>query len=99
VQGSYAWRADSAVFDEHNLVSHAGLVPVMELAEQAGLSQLLDQHVRFTCERVKSGAANPTGNSEAAGSAVRQDLQRSGLASRARQEARGIITTAIESLD
>jgi hypothetical protein len=48
------------VFDEENLVSHAGLVPVMELAEQAGLSQLLDEHVRFACERVKSGAANAT---------------------------------------
>jgi hypothetical protein len=60
VQRSYAWRADSVVFDEDNLVSHAGLVPVMELAEQAGLSQLLDQHVRFTDERVRSGAANPT---------------------------------------
>jgi hypothetical protein len=48
------------VFDDANLVSHAGLVPVMELAEQAGLSELLDRHVRFTSERVKSGAANPT---------------------------------------
>src|SRR5215218_3015774 len=60
VQGSHAWRADSAVFDEENLVSQAGLVPLLELAEQAGLSQLLDEHVRFTDERVKSGAANPT---------------------------------------
>jgi hypothetical protein len=48
------------LFDEDNLVSHAGLVPLMELAEQAGLSRLLDEHVRFACERVKSGAANPT---------------------------------------
>jgi hypothetical protein len=60
VQGSHTWRADSAVFDEGNLVSHAGLVPLLELAEQAGLSQLLDEYVRFTCERVKSGAANAT---------------------------------------
>jgi hypothetical protein len=48
------------VFDEDNLVSHAGLVPLLELAEQAGLSQLLDEHVRFSSERVKSGAANST---------------------------------------
>jgi hypothetical protein len=48
------------VFDEGNLVSHAGLVPLLELAEQAGLSQLLDEHVRFSSERVRSGAANPT---------------------------------------
>ena len=61
MQGSHTWRAGSAVFDEDNLVSHAGLVPVLELAEQAGLSRLLDEHVRFVCERVKSGAANPTG--------------------------------------
>ena len=39
---------------------HAGLVPLMELAEQAGLSQLLSEHVRFPTERVKSGAANAT---------------------------------------
>jgi hypothetical protein len=61
VRSSHVWRADSAVFDEENLVSHAGLVPVLELAEQAGLSALLDEHVRFGCERVTSGAANPTG--------------------------------------
>jgi Transposase DDE domain group 1 len=60
VQASHGWRGDSAVFDEDNLVSHAGLVPLLELAEQAGLSRLLDEHVRFACERVKSGAANST---------------------------------------
>ena len=60
MQGSHAWRGDSAVFDDENLVSHAGLVPLLELAEQAGLSRLLDEHVRFTSERVRSGAANPT---------------------------------------
>ena len=45
-----------------NLVSHAGLVPVLQVAEQAGLSQLLDEHVRFVDERVKSGTADPTPN-------------------------------------
>ncbi|WP_432972463.1 IS1380 family transposase [Dactylosporangium sp. CA-233914] len=60
MQASHAWRGDSAVFDEGNLVSHAGLVPLLELAEQTGLSQLLDEHVRFVDERVKSGAANAT---------------------------------------
>jgi hypothetical protein len=48
------------VFDEDNLVSSAGLVPLLELAEQAGLSRLLDEHVRFVDERIKSGAANST---------------------------------------
>ena len=60
MQASHPWRGDSAVFDEDNLVSHAGLVPLLELAERAWLSALLDEHVRFTSERVKSGAANPT---------------------------------------
>ncbi|WP_406044060.1 IS1380 family transposase [Micromonospora sp. NBC_00898] len=60
MQGSHAWRGDGAVFDDDNLVSHAGLVPLLELAEQAGLSRLLDEHVRFVDERVKSGAANST---------------------------------------
>jgi hypothetical protein len=52
--------ARCSTFDGENLVSHAGLVPLMELADQAGLQQLLDEQVRFTSERVKSGAANPT---------------------------------------
>jgi hypothetical protein len=60
VQGSHAWRADSAVFDEDNRVSHAGLIPLLELADRSGLSRLLDEHVRFVDERVRSGAANPT---------------------------------------
>lgn len=56
---SHSWAVDRAVFDEENLVSCAGLVPVMALAEQAGLSQLLDDHVRFTDCRVRSAGANP----------------------------------------
>jgi len=35
----------SAVFDDPNLVSTAGLVPVMALAQRAGLSALVDEHV------------------------------------------------------
>jgi hypothetical protein len=35
-----------ASFDDPNLVSHAGLVPVMALAERAGLPELVAQHVR-----------------------------------------------------
>ena len=33
-------------FDDPNLVSHGGLVPVMALAERAGLPELLAEHVR-----------------------------------------------------
>jgi hypothetical protein len=47
------------VFDDDNLVSCAGLVPVMTLAEQAGLSRLLEEKVRITEPRIRSGAANP----------------------------------------
>jgi hypothetical protein len=35
-----------ASFDDPNLVSHAGLVPVMALAQQAGLGDLVAGHVR-----------------------------------------------------
>jgi hypothetical protein len=41
VQVSYRFGAASAVFDDGNLVSSAGLVPVMRLAEQTGLSRPL----------------------------------------------------------
>ena len=36
----------SAVFDDPNLVSHGGLVPVAALAERCGLPELLAEHVR-----------------------------------------------------
>ncbi len=58
---SHSWAVDRAVFDDENLVSCAGLIPVMALAEQACLSELLDDHVRFTDERIRSGGANPAG--------------------------------------
>ena len=35
-----------ASFDDPNLVSHAGLVPVMALAHRAGLGDLVAEHVR-----------------------------------------------------
>ena len=43
---SHSPARTSAVFDEPNLVSHGGLVPVMALAERAGLPELLEGHVR-----------------------------------------------------
>ena len=57
---SHNFAATSALFDDEHLVSCAGLVPVMTLAEQSRLSALLEHKVRFTCERIKSGAANPS---------------------------------------
>jgi len=37
----------TAVFDDPNLVSCAGLAPVLELAERAGLQELVAEHVRI----------------------------------------------------
>ncbi len=45
VQLSHAVPTRSAVFDDPNLVSCAGLVPVAALAERAGLSGLADAHL------------------------------------------------------
>ena len=46
------------MFDEDSLVSLAGLVPVMRLAEQTGLGQLLSEKVLIAEPRIKSGSAN-----------------------------------------
>jgi Transposase DDE domain group 1 len=47
------------VFDDDRLVSCAGLVPVMTLAERTGLSDLLAHNVHITETRIRAGAANP----------------------------------------
>ena len=52
---SHAGAATSVRFDEPNLVSCAGLVPVMVLAERAGLHGLAGRHVRPP----GPGGANP----------------------------------------
>jgi hypothetical protein len=50
-------------FDEANLVSFAGVVPVLALAERAGLSELIEEKVRIDPEatKVKSAGVNPAG--------------------------------------
>jgi len=60
VQVSHNFMAASAVFDDGQLVSCAGLVPVMTLATQTGLPQLLTQKVHIARPRIKSGSANPS---------------------------------------
>ena len=60
MQVSHSFAAGSAVFDDEHLVSYAGLVPVMTLAEQTGLSRLLGEKVHIAEPRIKSGAANPS---------------------------------------
>jgi hypothetical protein len=59
VKVSHRFGVGSAVFDDDRLVSFAGLVPVMTLAEQTGLSRLLGEKVRIAEPRIASGAANP----------------------------------------
>jgi hypothetical protein len=59
VRVSHKFTADSARFDEDNLVSFAGLVPVLGLAEQTRLPQIIEEKVSIKAPRIKSGSANP----------------------------------------
>lgn len=59
MQVSHTFAPGSAVFDDDNLVSCAGLVPVMALAEQTRLVELLAEKVHIAAPKIKSGSANP----------------------------------------
>ncbi len=54
----HTFAGASARFDDDNLVSVAGLVPVMTLAEQTGLTSMLADKVVISSPRIKSGSAN-----------------------------------------
>ena len=58
---SHAWSRATPIFDDGDLVSFAGLVPVMGLAERAGLSELISAKVAITESRVRSAGVNPAG--------------------------------------
>src|SRR6476659_7587944 len=60
VQVSRRFIASSAVFDDDHLVSCDGLVPVLTLAAQTGLPQLLADKIRIPVPRIRSGSANPS---------------------------------------
>src|SRR5215469_8141268 len=47
---SHTAAKTSARFDDPNLVSHAGLVPVMRLADNVGLEELVAQHVHVAAK-------------------------------------------------
>ncbi|MET7520745.1 IS1380 family transposase [Streptomyces sp. NPDC005480] len=47
----------SAAFDEPNLIAHAGLVPVVRLAERCGLPALVAEKVKLTGARYGAGTA------------------------------------------
>ena len=55
------WSRARPLFDDENLVSYAGLVPVMALAERAGLSQLIESKVSIGSTTVRSAGVNPAG--------------------------------------
>src|ERR687897_2950986 len=59
VRVSHRFTAGSARFDEDNLVSDAGLVPLLGLAEQTGLPEIIAGKVSIPRPRIKSGSANP----------------------------------------
>lgn len=43
-------HVESAVFDDPNLVSCAGLAPVLALAERCGLAELVSEHLTLTAK-------------------------------------------------
>ncbi len=51
MQLSHTPRVGSAVFDDPNLVSAAGLVPLLKLADRAGLRRLADQHLSVPTDK------------------------------------------------
>lgn len=51
MQLCHTLRATSAVFDDPNLVSSAGLVPVLALARSAGLHELAQQHLSVPTDK------------------------------------------------
>ncbi len=69
------WFKAMPLFDDDKLVSCAGLVPVLALAEQAGLSELITERVKVASTRVASAGVNPAGKltSVIAGMAVGAD--------------------------
>jgi hypothetical protein len=54
---SYTPVVVSAVFDDPNLLAHAGLVPLMRLAERCGLDRLVAEHVKLSAGKNEAGAA------------------------------------------
>ncbi|MCP2204839.1 hypothetical protein LX90_008577, partial [Lentzea flava] len=57
MQASHTSGRMQARFDDPNLVSCAGLVPVMRLAQDAGLHELAEQHLKVPGPAGASAAA------------------------------------------
>src|SRR6266571_2528443 len=61
VRLSQPWRRAEVKFDDENLVSCAGLVPVMQLAEDTGLHDLVADAVQIDDPPIPSTGVNPAG--------------------------------------
>src|SRR6059058_3064079 len=61
VRLSQPWRRAAIQFDDENLVSCAGLVPVMQLAEDTGLHDLVADAVQISDPPIPSTGVNPAG--------------------------------------
>jgi hypothetical protein len=59
MQLAYAARAVDVAFDDPNLIADAGLVPVVALAEQVGLLELVADHVAIVDAENSAGANAP----------------------------------------
>lgn len=59
MQVSHTPAAVSAAFDDRNLIAQAGLLPVMRLAEQCGLSRLVIEKVTLTGAGTQGPGENP----------------------------------------
>lgn len=57
MQFNHTPAALSAVFDDQNLISAAGLVPVMRLAERAGLTKLAQHHLSVPSDKGANAGA------------------------------------------
>jgi hypothetical protein len=57
MQLSHTPRSTSAVFDDPNLVSSAGLVPMLALADRAGLRELADAHLSVPTDKGANAGA------------------------------------------
>ena len=60
MQLSHSRPVASAIFDDPNLVSCAGLVPIVALAQQCGLAALADEHLSLPTDKGANAGAKVT---------------------------------------
>ena len=70
MQLSHTRPVKSAVFDDRNLVSSAGLVPAVRLATLAGLAVLADRHLSVPADKGANAGGGPKGVGDAVNESV-----------------------------